>query len=192
MSGAVASAQPTNAVLGGLGSSLGVGTPPHRTPLARSQSAAHAGLLRTGQQPQGSLPAVWAPELARANSLQATFAGAQASLLQAQAQAQELAGMPLRVGGSKRDFASISTLGTNDSVTSHQTVVRKAASPSQVSSMHRGRCCARRAQRSSILCTMVDLACLGCLEVHRSRHGSRPSLVGKVLATASVVAAYTC
>lgn len=128
----MASAQPVNAVLGDLGSSLGLGTPIQRTQLARSQSAAHACLLRPGQQPQGSLPAVWAPELARANSLQATFAEAQASLLQAQAQAKGLAGVPPRVGGSKRDFASISTLGTNDSVTSHQTVVRKAASPSQV------------------------------------------------------------
>ena len=132
MSGAVASAQPVNAVLGDLRSSLGLGTPIQRTQLARSQSAAHAWLLRPGQQPQGSLPAVWAPELARANSLQATFAEAQASLLQAQAQAKGLAGVPPRVGGSKRDFASISTLGTNDSVASHQTVVRKAASPSQV------------------------------------------------------------
>ena len=134
MSGAVASAQPANAVLGDLGPSLELGAPPHRAQLARSHSAAHAGLLRLGPQPQASLPAVWAPELARAHSLQATFAGAQASLLQAQAQAQGLAGMPPRAGGSKRDFASISTLGTNDSMTSHQTVVRKAASPSQVSS----------------------------------------------------------
>ena len=133
MSGAVASAQPANAVLGDLGPSPELGAPPHRAQLARSHSAAHAGLLRLGPQPQASLPAVWAPELARAHSLQATFAGAQASLLQAQAQAQGLAGPP-RVGGSKRDFASISTLGTNDSMTSHQTVVRKAASPCQVGS----------------------------------------------------------
>ena len=171
MSGAVATAQPPNAVPGDLGSPLGLGTPNHRPQLARSHSAAHAGLLHPGQQPPAGLPAVWAPGLARANSLQATFVGAQASLLQAQAQAKGLAGVPPRVGGSKRDFASISTLGTNDSVTSHQTVVRKAASPSQVSSTLLGRSCACSAQRSAILC---DVTWSGCLKVHWSREAPQP------------------